>query len=110
MSQMWLTDAEISKCLASINHEESEGEYFSGAASEDEFIPNNIISAESSGDGEGLVDQGDSLNPSLPRSEFIFCRHIISSVYYFICIYIAIHYCKKNFLFLMVLYLKIISV
>jgi hypothetical protein len=88
MSQKWLTDNEISKCLASINHEESEGKYFSGAASDNEFIPNNIISAESLGDGEGLVDQGDSLNPSLPQSEYIFCWHLILSVYYFIHIFL----------------------
>jgi hypothetical protein len=99
MSRKWLTDAEISKFLASINHEESEGDYFSEAASEEKFIPNNIISAESSGDEEGLVDPGDSLNPSLPRSDFIFCRHNIASVYYFVCMCIAIHYCKEFFCF-----------
>lgn len=71
MSRKSLSDAQIRACLASINCEESEGEYFSGVESEDEYIPENKISSESSDEGEELENQAViPSNPITPRSKF----------------------------------------
>ena len=70
MARQSLTNAQIRERLASMNCEESEGEYFSGVESEDEYIPQNIISSESS-DAEEMENQAvTSSNPTTPRSRF----------------------------------------
>ena len=71
MARQSLTNAQIRERLASMNCEESEGEYFSGVESEDEYIPQNIISSESSDEGEEMENQAiTSSNPTTPRSKF----------------------------------------
>lgn len=68
MSRQSLTNGQIKECLASINCEESEGEYFSGVESEDEYIPHNIISSESSDEDEMENQAVTSSNPSTPQN------------------------------------------
>ena len=92
MSRQSLTDAQIRECLASIDCEESEGEYFSEVESEDEYIPQNIISSESSDEGEEMENQAvTSSNPTTPRSKFhisfisnIFQQFTYEYIFYYI--------------------------